>query len=931
MCKDLTDKHRLQVTFECYACHDQFTGLRKLSAHQRNCNTIYCDQIKSLKQSLRRQDEKAKFRKKLASLEFPINEFLLSQEIAGLTDGNLRETAFGVLTGHNTIDDLYEEFLTVIEWRRDRASRRKRGQDDRHLSERTRSKFTEFARNQILWETDRKKLYEVVTKPSHSSNIDLTEAHTFFSRILSVEAPSGLWRCANPEYRQFSITYYVSEVELIEAMRDKKRSSPGPDKLDYDTLAKHLDLLGLIFNLVLWLRKVPKVWKESRTILIPKKSSNSPADHRPLTISSLAWRILNSVLAKRLTAKVRIMPNQKGFVPGDGINQAITTLRFVQKAKSGIRIASLDIEKAFDTVSQEAVIEGCRRARMDRRTLDYIRDMYDGNTTRIWVKGICSEKIDIKRGVRQGDPLSPILFNLVMDILVHQLESSGKGIKLGDHQIASLMFADDLILMADTDEDLQSLVNTTSSFYESVGLKANARKSFVMNTTEDIHINGETIPLTNKFRYLGAIFDPEDKDRSDPDEVDKLLQLIKKAKLRANQKVHLIRCNLIPSLQHRLCHEKTIGNTLKTMDSLIRNAVKEILHLSNDVSTSFFHLSIRNGGLGLTQLRYEVPRLIGHRMARFEECEWWVARCVSRTMAFKSELKRVAMLAPDKWDNQYRLLNDMSRIPFHAGQICMSTMGSTMNDFLLGTHGIEGGRYVQMVKLRADSLLWKDYADPPTCKNPNCYYQESQYHVMNCCETNKSAITARHDKVLDELITGFSKSIGRERCIREPNIRTNVAPVAPVDQSEPEVEHDLMERVQRLSRTYGPDLTIALGDTAYCLDVQVSYEFHRQSLHRSDQRKRDYYDSIAQDVLVLMQNNGFPECHKSIVYGLVFGSRGSICNVTYNLLHDTFRLENWRIKKIRDTIMNESLAITSEYIKTNYSAVDTNHRVAEQM
>ena len=79
--------------------------------------------------------------------------------------------------------------------------------------------------------------------------------------------------------------------------------------------------------------------------------------------------------------------------------------------------------------------------------------------------------IMLKRGVKQGDPISPLIFNAIIDTLLEQLESlPGHSID-ENHTISSLAFADDLILMAATREDAQKLLLHTKGYLRALGMK----------------------------------------------------------------------------------------------------------------------------------------------------------------------------------------------------------------------------------------------------------------------------------------------------------------------------------------------------------------------------------------------------------------------------------------------------------------------------
>lgn len=112
-----------------------------------------------------------------------------------------------------------------------------------------------------------------------------------------------------------------------------------------------------------------------------------------------------------------------------------TIIKSKRKARQGYSIVALDIAKAFDTLSHRTVERALKRRGVDARTVDYIMTTYKDAFTIISCMGeeICT--LPIKRGTKQGDPMSSTLFNIVMDELIEQLECES-GIEVRDQNIS---------------------------------------------------------------------------------------------------------------------------------------------------------------------------------------------------------------------------------------------------------------------------------------------------------------------------------------------------------------------------------------------------------------------------------------------------------------------------------------------------------------
>ena len=120
--------------------------------------------------------------------------------------------------------------------------------------------------------------------------------------------------------------------------------------------------------------------------------------------------------------------------------------------------------------------------------------------------------LSVQRGVRQGCPLSPMLFNLYSELIMrHALEKWEDGIEIGGKLYNNLRYADDVALLATTEGKLQELVNAVGKASERFGLSLNAKKTQVMvigrhTSTINIMYNGAPLEQVKQIIYLGASF-----------------------------------------------------------------------------------------------------------------------------------------------------------------------------------------------------------------------------------------------------------------------------------------------------------------------------------------------------------------------------------------------------------------------------------------
>jgi hypothetical protein len=277
-------------------------------------------------------------------------------------------------------------------------------------------------------------------------------------------------------------------------------------------------------------------WPEDflQTIMIPiKKKNNATAckDHRTISLIPHAAKIMLKIITKRIQAKVEaengLGEDQFGFRKGRGTRDAIGALRMLMERRlehgQDVYICFVDYEKAFDRVDWRKLMNALRRRGIDWKDRRLIGNLYMNQTVKIRIEGEYSEAGEIGRGVRQGCPLSPLLFNIYIEELIQEaMEETGEGIKVGGKIIGALRFADDQAMLATTKEGLQKMMeqlNTTSTKYN---MKINIGKTKVMRVSKEeeevevkITIGGEEIEQVKSFCYLGSMITPDARCHSD--------------------------------------------------------------------------------------------------------------------------------------------------------------------------------------------------------------------------------------------------------------------------------------------------------------------------------------------------------------------------------------------------------------------------------
>ena len=194
-----------------------------------------------------------------------------------------------------------------------------------------------------------------------------------------------------------------------------------------------------------------------RTIARLRSRINWPKDFRPISLVHSFAKLVTKLLANRLASRLQqlVSPNQSAFIKGRFIQDSFMlvqqTARFLHQQKQPRILLKLDISKAFDSVSWPFLLEVMQHLGFGPIWRDLVSGLLASSSTQVLLNGIPGNSIVHQRGLRQGDPLSPMLFILVMDVLGHIVsKAANEGLlqplsrRVLQHRIS--LYADDVVL-----------------------------------------------------------------------------------------------------------------------------------------------------------------------------------------------------------------------------------------------------------------------------------------------------------------------------------------------------------------------------------------------------------------------------------------------------------------------------------------------------
>ncbi|XP_064462074.1 uncharacterized protein LOC135372381 [Ornithodoros turicata] len=567
----------------------------------------------------------------------------------GITDGSLAER---IVSGPLQMEDLMKIFghfgVNFQKPQNQRGTVRTNRQAEhvpqlsqhQNAGNRKIRKKNKFNKHQRLYRLGpRVLLHQLLSEDaSGEPTLALEDIHKFYDPLMS-GSPPPLQRQLPSLIKTWADTSEFDLEEVTQALRAMDRkAAPGPDRVSVDDLlAVPPEILRHVLNNFFHYKSMPGGLKQARTVFIPKKATPSLAsDVRPITMAPMLSRLYSRVLLKRLTAENTFHPLQGGFQDDRGTSTNLLALqalmKIMKKQKRSFYAVSLDVKKAFDCVSHEAIAAAVRGRDIPEHYVQVLMDLYSGcSTTFCWNGKTDGREVPVTQGIKQGDPLSPFLFNSVLDPLLQQANTSGLGVQIDHQHAAAMAFADDVLLFSSSLEGLKALVRLTEGYLGSTGLTINPVKSQYFGWRYDgttkwfnydiqpLSIGGTTITPRGRdtpVTYLGLRLYINRPSRIEDAMADRMVELIKTAALKPFQKLRCVNQLVLPRLLYQASNILGLLTQATKRDKAMRKIAKQLLHLPQSFPNAHVHLPNREGGLGVLHLEWVAAAVQFKAMAR---------------------------------------------------------------------------------------------------------------------------------------------------------------------------------------------------------------------------------------------------------------------------------------------------------------------------
>lgn len=359
-------------------------------------------------------------------------------------------------------------------------------------------------------------------------NVSSSEFRSYFMQLLN---PAQLTKEVSYAPVFHSDPFLDAEITTLEIKqilnKVKMNKAPGEDRIPYEFFqnapTELLVEMAQSYNNIFNRMKVDETF--TLTVIYPifkKGDANLANNYRGISFMNCVAKIMMGVINDRLykwTERNNVLTEyqagfRKGYSTIDNIYNlaAIVHLKLYEKKK--VYAFFVDFRAAFDKVSRRSLIYKLHTLGVSTKMVYFLESVYSITKSTVWNGTELSEPFETISGVKQGCLLSPLLFSLYINDLHEYL---GGGIYIEELNIRLLLYADDIVILAEEVEVLQAMIDRLEKYCDDWNLEVNLTKSKIMvfrnggrlASREKWFFKGEEVEIVNEYNYLGMILTPK--------------------------------------------------------------------------------------------------------------------------------------------------------------------------------------------------------------------------------------------------------------------------------------------------------------------------------------------------------------------------------------------------------------------------------------
>lgn len=426
--------------------------------------------------------------------------------------------------------------------------------------------------------------------------------------------------------------FTVSEIKNA-IKKSQNWKSPGPDMLQNFWIkhlsALHQQLTDALNGIIRDPKAIPRWLTSGVTYLLPKgKDPMDPKNYRPITCLPTTYKILTAVITTRLYNHLlenHLLPaEQKGCRRASrGCKDQLLISKMVietaKKRKKNLSLAWIDYKKAFDSVPHSWILQVLDIYRVSPVLRQFVAASMKEWRTTMRIKSITTRELAIKRGIFQGDSLSPLIFCLALTPLTNMLNRREIGyMAQPDQSISHLLYMDDLKLLAKNRDQLREGLETVKEFSDDIRMGFGLDKCAIAHIEKGKLVSCENMKLDENteikslnqgefYKYLGVDecdgINHSKMKATIAKEYYRRVRKILETELNAQNKIAAINCLAIPVPTYSFGIVDWTKAEVKKLDTKTRKLLNMYGMHHPKANVQRLYIKRQNGGRGLMEIK----------------------------------------------------------------------------------------------------------------------------------------------------------------------------------------------------------------------------------------------------------------------------------------------------------------------------------------
>jgi Reverse transcriptase (RNA-dependent DNA polymerase) len=684
-------------------------------------------------------------------------------------------------------------------------------------------------------------------------------------------------------------------------------------------------------------RGIPEWMGKGRTVLIMKDKEKGAVveNYRPITCLPTTWKLLTSILSEELyehLEKNKLMPvEQKGCRKSSrGTKDQLLidkmVLRNCKRRHVNLFTSWIDYKKAYDSVPHSWMLKCLDLVKANSVIIQFLKKAMELWKTQLTINNDVIGECNIRRGIFQGDSLSPLLFIIAMLPLSVILNNTKKGFKLdvdSTVKVNHLLYMDDLKLFASSLREITELTNTVSNFSKDIGMEFGLQKCAVMEVKKGQIIDSSGMDLTDgkkipgleaegSYKYLGMLeadsIKQEQMKKKTKQEYLKRVRQILKSELNAGNTVHAINVWAVSAFRYSAGILDWTKEQLEEIDRKTRKllTIYRMHHPKADIDR--LYLPREAGGRGLLnvwQCVEEDERSLVDYLTRSEEKllqqvnEENLVGKEGKVNEFKKEMRKQRV---DRW--QQKALHGQYIRDIEGKVNKEDTAGWLRSERLKKeTEGLIVAAQDQVLSTNVIKAKIYNQRGSPMCRLCGVK-EETVDHLVSCYEKiAQTDYKGRHDRVATLIHWSLCKQYGFPR---SDNWWSHQAEKV-LENDDFKVLWDFSIRTDKVIEAHRPDIVIVDKRSKEALLVDVAIPGDARVASKEIEKINKYQD-LAIEVQRLW------ELRKVKVVPIVIGALGAV-PVAFRKHLKSLNINDVSVEQLQRTAILGTANILRRYLK----------------